>query len=190
MTLAPVAIYASSKLHAAVAPSAGGKIIDAYVYNDPGDAEYFANLLMHSATSKIAAVASTYASHVPFPASAHTNGIVAAGVVVGAIVDTDCASVSIGDSTPVRSPYPAASPCPCSAISIDLRSYELFRTLARCATSSNAPPGVAYQNFDAAKRNPLCNVSGPPCSVLCALCVRSFLSHHAYPNSCYNAFNE
>jgi hypothetical protein len=31
------------------------------------------------------------------PASAHTSGMVAAGVVVGAIVETDCARVSIGD---------------------------------------------------------------------------------------------
>lgn len=101
-------MYASNKLHAAVAPSAGGRIIDAYVYSDPGDAEYFANFPMHNATNRIAPVANTYASHVPFPASAHTSGIVAAGVVVGAIVDTDCASVSIGDKTSRRNPYPAA----------------------------------------------------------------------------------
>src|ERR1700733_6347683 len=53
---------------------------------------------MQSATSNIATVASTYASHVPFPASAQTSGIVATGVAVGAIVEMDCASVSIGDS--------------------------------------------------------------------------------------------
>ena len=59
---------------------------------------------MHQATSRIATVASTYASHVPLPASAHTNGIVAAGVDVGAMVETDCASVSSGESTSRRSP--------------------------------------------------------------------------------------
>ncbi len=59
---------------------------------------------MHNATRRIAAVASTYASHVPFPASAQTNGMVAAGVVVGAMVETDCASVSIGESASRRNP--------------------------------------------------------------------------------------
>ena len=49
-------------------------------------------------------MASTYASHVALPASAHTSGIVAAGVVVGAMVETDCASVSMGESTPRRRP--------------------------------------------------------------------------------------
>jgi hypothetical protein len=63
---------------------------------------------MHTATNSTATVASKYASHTPFPASAQTSGIVAAGVVVGAIVETDCASVSIGESTPRRKPYPAA----------------------------------------------------------------------------------
>src|SRR5271154_4049717 len=98
MTLDPVVTYASSRLHAATAPSHGGNVIDAYVYSEPGDAEYRAYRAMHNATSKTAPVASTYASHVPFPASAHTSGIVTTGVLVGAIVDTDCASVSIGDS--------------------------------------------------------------------------------------------
>jgi hypothetical protein len=59
---------------------------------------------MHKATRRIATVASTYASQVPFPASAHTKGIVAAGVVVGAIVETDCAKVSIGDRMPLCRP--------------------------------------------------------------------------------------
>ena len=36
--------------------------------------------------------------------------MVAAGVVVGAIVETDCASVSIGDRTPRRSPYAEVVP--------------------------------------------------------------------------------
>src|ERR1700686_5543312 len=62
---------------------------------------------MHSATKKIAMVANTYASHVPLPASAHTSGIVAAGVVVGAIVETDCARVSMGDRIPRRKPKSA-----------------------------------------------------------------------------------
>jgi len=39
----------------------------------------------------------------PFPASAQTSGIVATGVVLGAIVETDCASVSIGERTSPRS---------------------------------------------------------------------------------------
>jgi hypothetical protein len=42
---------------------------------------------------------------VPLPASAATSGIVAAGVEVGAIVETDCASVSIGESASPRNPY-------------------------------------------------------------------------------------
>src|SRR5580700_9057604 len=57
---------------------------------------------MHSATSSTAPVASTYASQVPFPARAHTRGMVATGVVVGAMVETDCASVSIGERTAFR----------------------------------------------------------------------------------------
>ena len=59
---------------------------------------------MHNATSKMATVARTYASQVPLPASAKTSGIVAAGVVVGAIVETDCASVSMGERIPWRKP--------------------------------------------------------------------------------------
>src|ERR1700722_15123383 len=59
---------------------------------------------MQSATRKIAMVANTYASQVPLPASAQTSGIVAAGVVVGAIVETDCARVSRGDRIPCRKP--------------------------------------------------------------------------------------
>ena len=59
---------------------------------------------MHNATSKIADSANAYASQVPLPASAQTSGIVATGDVVGAIVDTDCASVSIGESAPLRKP--------------------------------------------------------------------------------------
>ena len=64
---------------------------------------------MHHPTSNTAAVASTYASHVAFPARAKTSGIVAAGVVVGAMVDTDCASVSMGERMFCRKPYPAAA---------------------------------------------------------------------------------
>jgi hypothetical protein len=59
---------------------------------------------MHNATKKIATVARTYASHVPLPASAQTKGIVAAGVVVGATVETDCARVSRGERIPRRKP--------------------------------------------------------------------------------------
>jgi hypothetical protein len=59
---------------------------------------------MHNATSSTAIVASTYASQVPFPANAQTSGTVAAGVVVGAMVETDWASVSIGERTPRRKP--------------------------------------------------------------------------------------
>src|ERR1700730_9295849 len=62
---------------------------------------------MHNATRTMATVANTYASQVPFPASAHTSGIVAAGVVVGAIVETDCARVSMGDRIPRRKPKSA-----------------------------------------------------------------------------------
>ena len=54
-------------------------------------------------------VARRYASHVPLPASAQTSGMVAAGVVVGAMVETDCARVSSGERAPRRRPYPAAS---------------------------------------------------------------------------------
>jgi hypothetical protein len=42
---------------------------------------------------------------VPFPASAQTSGIVATGVVVGAMVEMDCASVSMGESAATRNPY-------------------------------------------------------------------------------------
>jgi hypothetical protein len=41
---------------------------------------------------------------VALPAKAQTSGMVAAGVVVGAMVETDCASVSIGDNTSHRKP--------------------------------------------------------------------------------------
>src|ERR1700730_2491808 len=77
---------------------------------------------MHAATSKIARLASTYASHVPFLASAHTNGMVATGVVVGAMVEMDCASVSIGDSTSRRNPYVELSGAICVAWVIRLVS--------------------------------------------------------------------
>src|SRR5580700_9728364 len=59
---------------------------------------------MHNATRNIATVARTYASHVPLPARAHTSGMVAAGVVVGAMVETDCARVSMGERIPCRKP--------------------------------------------------------------------------------------
>jgi hypothetical protein len=59
---------------------------------------------MHHATSRTAPVASAYANHVALPAKAHTSGMVAAGVVVGAIVETDCASVSMGLNTSRRRP--------------------------------------------------------------------------------------
>src|SRR5579871_1298185 len=60
---------------------------------------------MHHATSRIADIARRYASHVPLPARAATSGIVAAGVDVGAMVETDCASVSIGERASPRKPY-------------------------------------------------------------------------------------
>src|ERR1700730_2075394 len=77
---------------------------------------------MHAATSKIARLAITYASHVPFPASAQTSGIVATGVVVGAMVEMDCASVSIGESTSRRNPYVELSGSICDAGAIRLVS--------------------------------------------------------------------
>src|ERR1700674_3867994 len=77
---------------------------------------------MHSATRRIAAVASTYASQVPLPARAQTSGIVAAGVVVGAMVETDCASVSIGERTSRRNPYPAACEFASTAVSVTRQS--------------------------------------------------------------------
>jgi len=77
---------------------------------------------MHNATSRIAIVASTYASHVPLPANAQTRGMVAAGVVVGAIVETDCASVSIGERMSRRNPYPAACGLPGTAVSVTYQS--------------------------------------------------------------------
>src|SRR5579864_4017981 len=67
----------------------------------------------------MATVASTYASHVPLPASAHTSGIVAAGVVVGAMVETDCASVSMGERIPRRNPKSVVTDCSGAAGSID-----------------------------------------------------------------------
>src|ERR1017187_2390801 len=77
---------------------------------------------MQTAPSSTATVASKYASQVPFPASAQTSGIVAAGVVVGAIVETDCASVSSGESAPRRKPYPAA----CASFSAIFSSKDLL----------------------------------------------------------------
>jgi hypothetical protein len=59
------------------------------VYKEPGEDEYRAKRATHNATRSTAIVASIYASHVPFPARAQTSGIVAAGVVVGAMVETD-----------------------------------------------------------------------------------------------------
>ncbi|HTG30382.1 MAG TPA: hypothetical protein VK818_19370 [Methylomirabilota bacterium] len=70
---------------------------------------------MHTVTSKMARLASTYASHVPFPASAQTSGIVATGVVVGAMLEMDGASVSIGESTSRRKPYVELSGASCDA---------------------------------------------------------------------------
>jgi hypothetical protein len=52
----------------------------------------------------MATVASTYASQVPFPASAQTSGMVAAGELVGAMVETDWANVSIGERISRRKP--------------------------------------------------------------------------------------
>src|SRR5216684_7028241 len=78
---------------------------------------------MHHATRRMAAVASTYASQVPLLAKAQTSGMVAAGVVVGAMVETDCASVSIGESTSRRNPYPAICRCTCAGFPMQDRSF-------------------------------------------------------------------
>ncbi len=67
----------------------------------------------------MATVARTYASHVPLPASAQTRGIVAAGVVVGAMVETDCASVSMGERIPRRNPKSVVRDCSGAAGRID-----------------------------------------------------------------------
>jgi hypothetical protein len=45
------------------------------------------------------AVASRYASQVPGPDTPYTRGITTMGEAVGAMLDTDCASVSTGEST-------------------------------------------------------------------------------------------
>jgi hypothetical protein len=49
--------------------------------------------------------------------------MVAAGVVVGAMVETDCASVSIGERTSRRNPYPVACGFACTAVSKKFRSF-------------------------------------------------------------------
>jgi hypothetical protein len=85
------------------------------------------NFEMHAATSKMARLANTYASHVPFPAKAQTRGMVATGVVVGAMVETDCASVSIGESISRRNPY-----------------VELWEGIC---DASAIPPLLGFQNF-------------------------------------------
>ena len=72
--------------------------------SDPGEADLRPKHPITSPTSVTASVAKMYTSHVPLPASANTSGIVIAGVAVGAIADTDCASVSHGPSTFRRSP--------------------------------------------------------------------------------------
>jgi hypothetical protein len=64
---------------------------------------------------------STYASHVPFPARAQTSGMVATGVVVGAMVEMDCAKVSIGERTSRRNPYVELWGCICDASAIPPR---------------------------------------------------------------------
>src|SRR5579859_6118568 len=79
---------------------------------------------MHNATRKMATVASTYASQVPLPARAHTSGIVAAGVVVGAMVETDWAKVSKGDKIPRRNPK-----------SVDAVFSTAVRSISSCAPS-------------------------------------------------------
>jgi hypothetical protein len=57
--------------------------------NDPGDADLRPKQPITSPTSVTASVAKIYTSHVPFPASANTSGMVIAGVAVGAIAETD-----------------------------------------------------------------------------------------------------
>jgi hypothetical protein len=52
--------------------------------------------------------------------------MVAAGVVVGAIVETDCASVSIGERTSRRNPYPAAGELDWVGFSIKGRPFFLL----------------------------------------------------------------
>jgi hypothetical protein len=54
--------------------------------------------------------------------------MVAAGVVVGAIVETDCASVSIGERTSRRNPYPADSELDCVVVSAKARSFFLLNS--------------------------------------------------------------
>ena len=45
---------------------------------------------------------------VPWPASAKTSGMVAGGVVLGAMVEMDCASVSMGERALWRRPKVSA----------------------------------------------------------------------------------
>jgi len=52
---------------------------------------------MHRATNSTPQIAKRYESHVPFPARAKASGMVMVGEVVGAMVETDWASVSSGE---------------------------------------------------------------------------------------------
>ena len=103
-TDAAVATYASRRAHPARLAAHPGSECVAYINSDPGEADLRPKHPITSPTSVTASVAKIYTSHVPFPASANTSGIVIAGVAVGAIADTDCASVSHGPSTCLRSP--------------------------------------------------------------------------------------
>ena len=105
MTEAAVITYAKNNASIATEAYPRGSVSRVYTYSDPGEADVLANAAIGSDTSTIAPIAITYASQLPLPASANTSGTVSAGVVLGAIVDIDCASTSIGESAPRRSPY-------------------------------------------------------------------------------------
>src|SRR5580704_9980370 len=95
------------RAHPPILDAQPGRDCVVYMKSEPGEADLRPKHPITSPTSVTASVAKMYTSHVPLPASAKTSGIVIAGVAVGAIADTDCASVSQGPSTCRRKPYPA-----------------------------------------------------------------------------------
>jgi hypothetical protein len=99
ITEAAVITYAKNRAQAAMAANTGGSVDRVYTYKDPGEADSRAKAAMHNAMSAMPTMARAYANHVPAPARAKTRGMVKVGEVLGAMVETDWASVSKGDST-------------------------------------------------------------------------------------------
>src|SRR5580658_4973671 len=91
---------------------------------------------MFIATSTMVIVEITKASHVPSPANAKTSGMVITGAQVGAMLATDCASVSLGDRTAGLSPYDEWS----TGIDDGVAAALIFSGTSRPLTSSASSP--------------------------------------------------